>query len=246
MKIVCPKCQKKLNIPDNKVPSDRDVSFKCPGCQHPITVNKSENQSALTDMPKFDGLPDSTPPPPGFLEETQTVAYTHSPKESAKNIKAAAEALEDEMEILAEGSLRALVADPDNLEFISPILRKMSYLITAVRSVEEAINKIQFNFYNLILLNERFDKSDPKNNVVHKYVEGLVMDDRRRMFVVLTGKNFKTLDNMTAFAKSANLVVNVSDFSNFELILKKSMNDNDSFYRAFKKLLVDTGRELEI
>ncbi|VAX25175.1 hypothetical protein MNBD_NITROSPINAE02-2049 [hydrothermal vent metagenome] len=246
MKIVCPKCHKRLNIPDGKVPEDRDVSIKCPNCDNPITISKSVKAPVLTNMPTFEGLPDSTPRPKEFMDKTQTVASTRPQRESARDIKAAAEALEDEMEILAEGSLRVLVADTENLEFISPILKKMNYLISAVGSVDEAITKLQFNFYNLIILNERFDNSDPKNNAAHKYIEDLKMDDRRRMFVALIGKNFKTLDNMTAFTKSVNLVVNVSDFSNFELILKKAMNDNDSFYRTFKKLLVDTGRELEI
>jgi hypothetical protein len=47
MEIICDSCQKKLNIPDNKIPKDRNAYFNCPGCKNRIAVNlnpKSEEE----------------------------------------------------------------------------------------------------------------------------------------------------------------------------------------------------------
>lgn len=238
MKVTCPSCNKTLNVPDEKIPEDKSVTFKCPSCQKPITAKRGEET-----LPQFEGVPDTTPTS-SLLNETQNIPVPALSKEGGA-IPDMEEALEDEMEMLEEGTRRALVADNDNLERISPVLRKMQYLITAVKSHEEALRKLKFNFYDLIILNERFEGADPNNNALLKYLAPLNMDVRRKMFVVLTGKNFKTLDNMTAFTKSVNMVLNDNDFSNFELILRKSMKDNETFYRLFKRMLIETGKEAE-
>ncbi len=243
MKVICPECNKNLNIQDEKVPASGSVLVKCPSCQAPISISKEGFESAAGRMPTFNGIPETTPTVVKILDETQNIPVP-PPSENAP-LSSMLDALEDEMDILEEGASRALVADTDNLELISPAIRKMDFLITAAKDMEETVKKLQFNFYDLIIINERFGGCDPSDNAILKYIEPLNMDIRRKMFVVLIGKNFKTLDNLTAFSKSVNLVLNESDFSNFELILKKSIKDNENFYQVFRKILVDTGREIE-
>ena len=48
---------------------------------------------------------------------------------------------------------------------------------------------------------------------------------RRRMFVVLMGEGFKTMDDMMAFALSANLVVNTKELDKLLAILKRAISD---------------------
>ncbi|VAX18824.1 hypothetical protein MNBD_NITROSPINAE01-1700 [hydrothermal vent metagenome] len=245
MKINCPNCNKTLNVPDEKIPQDKDFKFKCPSCKSNVTV-PTGGGAISADLPQFDGVPTSTPTSPSLLDETRQIQVPKAvPGALAPSLESMMGAIEDEMDILEEGSLRALVADPDNLELISPVLRKMNYLITSVKSSDEALSKLQFNFYDIILLNERFDGSDLKNNAVLQYIQPLSMDTRRRMFVALIGKNFKSMDNMTALTNSVNLVLSEADFSNFELIFKKAIKENEIFYRVFRKMLVNTGREIE-
>ena len=38
MNITCPHCKTKLNLPDDKIPKDRDTSFKCPKCRESVPV----------------------------------------------------------------------------------------------------------------------------------------------------------------------------------------------------------------
>ena len=38
MNITCHNCKARFNIPDNKIPADRDAAFKCPRCREKIIV----------------------------------------------------------------------------------------------------------------------------------------------------------------------------------------------------------------
>jgi predicted Zn finger-like uncharacterized protein len=42
MNIICPHCKTKLNIPDHKIPKDKDSSFKCPKCREKVQVLLSQ------------------------------------------------------------------------------------------------------------------------------------------------------------------------------------------------------------
>ncbi len=42
MNITCPHCKAKLNLPDHKIPKDRDSSFKCPKCRESVQLKASQ------------------------------------------------------------------------------------------------------------------------------------------------------------------------------------------------------------
>jgi len=45
MNITCQHCQAKLNLPDDKIPKDRDSSFKCPKCRESIVIKAGGSAS---------------------------------------------------------------------------------------------------------------------------------------------------------------------------------------------------------
>ena len=47
---------------------------------------------------------------------------------------------------------------------------------------------------------------------------------------------------MKAFAMSANLVVNQGDVENLGAILKKSISENEKFYKVFMDTLKESGK----
>jgi hypothetical protein len=63
------------------------------------------------------------------------------------------------------------------------------------------------------------------------------MDVRRNTFVVLVGTGLKTMDNMTAFNKSVNLVLNVQGIGDMESLLQIALAQHEEFYQVFKELL---------
>jgi len=68
------------------------------------------------------------------------------------------------------------------------------------------------------------------------------MVTRRNIFVALMGSNFKTLNNMQAFQKSVNVVINEKDLGKMEDVLKKSVSENEIFYKVFKETLHSMGK----
>ena len=52
MHITCPHCKTRLNIPDHKIPRDKDSSFKCPKCQDKVQVLVSQLNLSVLETPK--------------------------------------------------------------------------------------------------------------------------------------------------------------------------------------------------
>ncbi len=65
MEIVCQNCQKKLNVPDEKLPLGKTVSFSCPACKEKITVTREEKSAP-------------PPPPPDQLVSTDEDVKTET------------------------------------------------------------------------------------------------------------------------------------------------------------------------
>jgi hypothetical protein len=63
------------------------------------------------------------------------------------------------------------------------------------------------------------------------------MVTRRNIFFALVGTNFKSLNNMQAYQKSANIVINEKDLEKLGDILKKSIAENEIFYKVYKETL---------
>jgi len=243
MKVKCPGCSKIINVPDEKIPVAGVFNFVCPNCKGPVSASRDEKAISEVALPDLGDLPEKTPTPQP-LDETQDIPVPPRAGADIPDLPGFEDAMEDELDILQEGKFRALVADNANLDRISPVLKKMDYVITSVKSHDETIQKLTFNKYDIIVLSETFAGCDPSANTIHLYLEPLTMDIRRKIFVVMTGKQFKTMDNMQAFNKSVNLVLNESDFGNFELILKKSMKDSELFYHIYNTMLIETGKEI--
>jgi CheY-like chemotaxis protein len=148
------------------------------------------------------------------------------------------------LEEYGEDFKTALICD-DNAEtqnLINTALKELQYKIEISTNSADIFEKVRFNQYDVIVLNENLAGSSPENNEVLKFFQNMPMVTRRHIFLALIGQNHKTLDNMTAFAKSVNAVINKSDLSNLVNILKKSITDNEQFYKVYKETLQKLGK----
>lgn len=220
MKVDCGHCGKTLNIPDEKIPLNKKVSITCPACKNKIAVEK----------PPVTGktMPSKEPD----MEEQQETIKIIDPSQFAG----------EEFETLEEGAKRALVCDTIRQEQIIPILKKMDYITKVAKATDEGMGRMKFTQYDLVILAEDFAGSSPENNSVLRYIQPMPMTTRRNMFVALLGNNFRTLDNMTAFTLSVNVVINFKDMENLATILKKSISDYEVFYKVFNETLVAVGK----
>ncbi len=170
-------------------------------------------------------------------------------KSSAKGAGGAAndesyDASDKPFDFIEEEGLTALVCEQNPLvrKTISDALQLMEYQITVAESARDALKRMRYHVYDLIVVNESFDTNNPEANGVIIYLERLSMATRRNMFVALVSDRYRTMDNMMALNKSVNLIINVKNVEDIGKILSRGITDNEYFYRVFKETLKELGR----
>ena len=220
MEIICDSCQTKLKIPDEKIPEGKKATFACPKCKGKVTIapggdnDPDAGDDASADLDDF-----------GFEEESLGGG-------DASQADKPFQFIEEEGEI-------ALVceADPVIRKRIDDVLTLMEYHVTTAVDAREALKKIRFQNYDVVVVNELFGTDNPDENGILIYLERLSMDMRRNMFVALITDRFRTMDYMMAFNKSVNLIINKENTAEIDKVLSKGLTDFDMFYRIYKETL---------
>ncbi len=147
-------------------------------------------------------------------------------------------------DFIEEGGATALVCEPDPAvrEKVSASLKDMGYRITVPATAKDALKAMRFHLFDVVVLNELFDTADPQANNVLQYLEGMAMTTRRRFFVALLSARFRTMDNMAAFNRSVNIVVNLKNIDEAGKIIKQGVADNRAFYHVFQETLQKMGK----
>jgi CheY-like chemotaxis protein len=217
MDIVCQNCHSKLKVADGKLPAGKTASLTCPKCKQKITVQAPQLD---TDFDEADGFEDFF-----SFEETSTETY---------------DASEKPFDFVEEEGKTALLceSEPSVKEKIKTVLKVLEYHVTEPQNSRDALRKMRYHNYDLIVVNEYFDAQQPDANAILIYLERLNMAIRRHIFVALVSSRFRTMDHMAAFQKSVNMVVNLSNIDDFDKILRRRLADNDLFFRILKERLI--------
>ena len=217
MDIVCKQCKSRFKIPDEKIPKGQIFTLSCPKCKNKISIDTRPSATAEPVTKKT------------IIDEVDSGTY---------------DASEKPFDFLEEGAETALLCEPDPAvrDKIRSALENMGYNVIQPESDRDALKQMRFHVFDLVVLSEVFSSKNPNENNVMKYLERLPMATRRKIFVVLATKRFRTMDNMAAFNKSVNIVVNTKNIDEIEKIIKKGLSDNAVFYRVFKNALVKIGR----
>jgi predicted Zn finger-like uncharacterized protein len=215
MEIKCDSCNTKLNIPDEKIPPDQQVTITCPKCKEKMALGPRASKHRPS-------------PPEGSNSGT------------VKALGGDAAALE----FYEEGVKLALVAenDPGQLEKLKEAIEDVGYKHVSVENTGQAIGKMRFHTFELVIISDDFDGIELAQSPVLQYLNHLSMTIRRRMFVAVIGDSFNTMDHMMAYALSANLVVGRRDVDKLTGILKNAIADNEKFYKVFMDTLGEVGR----
>jgi predicted Zn finger-like uncharacterized protein len=221
MDISCEQCGAGFKIADDKLPQGKSAVVKCPKCKNKITINGS-----------------AAVEPAGNSFSAKATAgagsafgFDERPDESQYN------ASEKPFDFIEEEGETALVCESDGAikGKIKQVLDFMEYHISETDDTRDALKKMRYHNYHLIVINESFSSRSPDSNGVLIYLERLKMKTRRGIFVVLLTKRFKTMDAMTAFERSVELIINLNDINHFEKILKRALADQEQFYRIYKE-----------
>jgi hypothetical protein len=223
MDITCDKCQRKFTISDDKIPLGKTASFLCPKCKSKITVTSGQ----MLEDTGFDFSDDEGPDFPS--DDTGGDDY---------------EADDSPFEFAEEEGKTALICEADQSlkdKIIKPVLEFMEYHITEVDSERNAIKKMRYHDYDMLVVNDEFDSKSPESNGVMVYLERLEMITRRNIYVIMLTKRFRTMDNMMTLHNSTNLIVNMKDINDFDKILGRGLSDYEIFYRVFKESMKNIG-----
>lgn len=152
--------------------------------------------------------------------------------------------IDDILKEYDENAKMALVCedDPEALKDIKAALSELRYSAEAAADAEDAFGKLKFNRYDVVILSEKFAGSTPDSNTLLKHLQFMPMSTRRHIFVALLGEALVTLDNMAAFERSVNVVINRKDLPNIKGILKRAVHDYEQFYKVYKESLIKMGK----
>jgi predicted Zn finger-like uncharacterized protein len=214
MNIICEKCQSKFKIPDEKIPTGRRTTVRCPKCKGKISLGPKTGAAGR-------GV--------SFVDTNSNGSYNAKDKP---------------FDFIEEEGLTALVCEsnPLVLKTISNALELMEYQITKAESARDALKRMRYHNYDLFVVNENFNTDNPESNGILLYLERLNMIVRRNMFIALISDRFRTMDNMMALNKSVNLIINIKNIEDIGKILSRAITDNEFFYRIFKGTLKEVGR----
>jgi CheY-like chemotaxis protein len=148
-------------------------------------------------------------------------------------------AYDSPLEVLEEGAMSALVCvdQPERLQAVKEALDDLNYYSSVASSVKEALSKLRYNQYDLVMLDEEFCGESADNNTILRYLQPMPMSTRRNIFLMMISNEIRTLDNLLAFANSVNAVINVSDIQKVKLVLERAMADHRRFYKVYKDLV---------
>ena len=231
MEVTCEKCKTRFNIPDDKVPKDKVIKLSCPKCKGKISVRgevleqpAKADESGELRMEMVNPLADRKPPEESYGYEDFTS--------------------DQALDFFEEGMKLALIMPNSSMtdDRLRAGLELIGYKCIPTPNTRDAIGKLRFHHFDLIILADGFDNQPLDHSVIVNYLNRLSMSVRRKLFLALISDNFKTMDNMMAFAMSANVVINTKDLQKLHLILKKSVSENERFYKVFMDTMVETGK----
>lgn len=222
MEVICSNCQARLKIPDEKVPETGYVTANCPKCNSNISFEKSR--------PGPEPLQVQKPPEMDSALPEQNSEYRDEDPFS--------------LDFYQEGAKLALLmlSEIEADSGIRETAEGLFYKTVLVKNAGESLNKMRFHLFDLLVLSEHFEDVPWAQSPILHYLNRLPIHTRRKSFLVLLGSEFSTMDRMTAFGLSADLVVNPRDMNEFSGILKAALWNRENFYGAFTEILNELGK----
>jgi predicted Zn finger-like uncharacterized protein len=246
----CPQCAQRIVIDDAKVP-EKPFAVKCPKCQTIVRLPGKAAAPAPEPVLSFEEPTVPNPPAVAPVSAPAPVAV------AAPTTEAGASILHEEMRAQMMAQLRremsgpgaepssherALVSIPDRSQAaaITLILTRLGYNVDSVEEHEDAARFVEQGAY-AVAATTRAAALGGRTESLYQRITRLSPDQRRRLFVILVGDEFKSGDSVQAFATVGDLVLNSRDAGGADNILRSVMAERKRLYQVF----VDARRRFE-
>ncbi|MFH1090515.1 MAG: hypothetical protein V1742_02995 [Pseudomonadota bacterium] len=125
---------------------------------------------------------------------------------------------------------------------LQKIMTEMGYTPVVPQNARNALRRFRLTQYRAVLLHDSYSGQTKDNNAVLGIIQPLDMTIRRRMFVALFGRDFQSMDHLTAYSLSVNTVINLADESNFKKILHRGIAEYELFYKVYFDVMRELGK----
>ncbi|MGQ4810497.1 hypothetical protein NKDENANG_03968 [Candidatus Entotheonellaceae bacterium PAL068K] len=230
MQIVCPSCSKRLQIPDEKLPTDRQVRLVCPSCQERFTFDPHVTPVSV-DAPT--GVaPEPLPQAPAGPATARSLPPTPAPSIDITDAGPAPRAL-------------VCLGHASHRQACQEMLPSLGYQTVHVMSHQaEALAYLSAVAYEFCLLETTFDGSTPEVHPVLAGVLELPMDRRRYMLVTLCLPDATAADDRVAYSHAVNLVLNPVDIPKCHRTLELYLAENKRLYRIYREVRQQLGKDI--
>jgi len=227
MKVECTSCHVKINLPDDKLVPGEDFTFTCPRCKtrNSILVPAQDVQEPASAGPgelSVELEPESPQPELEFDEGEEDVVG----------------------EFYEEGAKLALICfdQGPQRDSLAKIMTDLGYVPVLPESIRDVLRQLKVTQFHAILLHENYDGHLDGFHPILRTIQPMIMSTRRRIFLALFGKDYHSLDYMTAFQLSVNAVISLNDESRFDKIIHKALVEYERFYKVFFEISRELGR----
>ena len=223
MHIVCPACQKRLQIADDKIPSERQVRLTCPACHERFLYDPA-------NRPPDPEAPPSVPP---------ASASSSTPGSSPTA----------PIDITEAGPAPRVLVCLDNTshrDACYQMLPAMGYNTIHTPSYQaQALAYLSQVPYECFILDATFDGSTLEANPVLACLHGLPMDRRRYTFSALcVPPGTLMTDAMTAYSQSVHLIIDQADLPSCRRLLEQHITAYKRLYRVYRELRQQLGKDI--
>jgi predicted Zn finger-like uncharacterized protein len=232
----CPQCAQRIVIDDAKVP-EKPFAVKCPKCQ--TIVRLSGKTAAPPPEPELsfeEPDPPAPPPPPAAAPSAPPAEPSSSVLHDEMRAQVMAQLRREMAGPGAEASSheRALVSIPDRAQAaaITLILTRLGYAVDSVEEHEDAARFVEQGAY-AVAATTRAAAGAGRAESLYQRITRLSPDQRRRLFVILVGDEFKSGDSVQAFAVVADIVLSSRDAAAADNVVRGVMAERKRLYQVF-------------
>jgi len=231
----CPHCEQSLKFSPPqmakfeqalaRLSENRSLKFGCPKCKVPIELNREGQLTEKRQAPDF----------------TPAQSIVHPP--AAPDIGWLSTGTDDEAEILDDvPTAMILIKDKEIQNRVAGELEKKEFQIHRPGSVDEAVDSLRFREYAVVVYSADYEQGPLEIHDFHKFMSGMSMNKRRKIFYILLGNQVQTLYDLEALTLSCNLLVNLTELNFFGKVFKKGIQSYENLFASYMAMLKEHGK----
>lgn len=128
---------------------------------------------------------------------------------------------------------------------LKAMLEKSGYRVHSPAYHIEAINNLRFNDYKVVVVTEEFHNKMNEQGSILDHLQNMMMNKRRRIFVVYIAPQARSFDNMEAFARSVNLLVSKDDAAKTDALadhIRRGLGEHERMYKVYFEVMGKLGK----